>query len=64
MDCSPQGDIDTSGYKQYTVLDPVVISAPPASLLIGDQNSNPWSPFLDQNQNLSYWSWLYSYSLC
>ena len=56
-------DLDSNTVKRYTVLDPVAISAPSAGLSIGDQNSNPWSPFLDQTQNLSCWSWLHSYSL-
>ena len=56
-------DLDSNTVKRYTVLDPVAISAPSAGLSIGDQNSNPWSPMLDQSQNSSYWSWLHSYSL-
>ena len=50
-------DLDSNTVKRYTVLDPVAISAPSAGLSIGDQNSNPWSPMLNQTQNSSYSSW-------
>ena len=52
-------DLDSNTVKRYTVLDPVSISAPlqSASMSIGDQNSNPWSPVLNQAQHSSYSSW-------
>ena len=54
-------DLDSNTVKRYTVLDSVSIGlglgAPSAGLSIGDQNSNPWSPMLNQTQHSSYSSW-------
>ena len=57
-------DLDSNTVKRYTVLDPVSIGAPSAGLSIGDQNSNPWSPMLNQTQNSSYSSCSYWCSKC
>ena len=50
-------DLDSNTVKRYTLLDPVSISTTSAGLSIGDQNSNPWSPMLNQTQQSSYSSW-------